>query len=115
MNLAGYKVTFEHSLNPKYFPNLKRKTKKDEATKVAWKAATLCSIEGVQSTWNALSYTNPVDNFCKEKGRRIALKRALAKAFPGEEGKQIRKSIWEAYLGRKSNLIHATKNPEQKF
>ena len=52
-----------------------------------------------------------LDIFCKEHGRRGALKNALGGGhavgvvFPdelgGEHGKYLRKAIWKAYLGRK--------------
>ena len=52
------------------------------------------------------------DNFCKEYGRKGALKNALegrhaVHVFPadldGPEGKALRKAIWKAYLGRKEH------------
>jgi len=40
------------------------------------------------------------DNFCKEKGRKGALRRALEVAFPGGEGREARAAVWKAYRGR---------------
>ena len=46
---------------------------------------------------NGDSYCAPSDRFCKETGRKIALKRALHQYLP----KSFRTAVWKAYHGRK--------------
>lgn len=50
------------------------------------------------------------DQFCKETGRKIALRRALAKAFPSRyysDSKAARRAAWQAYFARKQQPINA--------
>lgn len=42
-----------------------------------------------------VAYCNPVDNFCKERGRKLSLARAI-----GHMPRSTRTKIWETYLNR---------------
>lgn len=65
--------------------------------------ATICRIVKEDQELGAGKSTphKKFDPFCYEKGRRVALTRALAEAFPGPDNKSLRTSIWGAYWGRK--------------
>lgn len=63
--------------------------------------ATDCSImvqEAKEHLYSGTARCSKKDNFCRETGRKISLARAM-KDF----NKELRKQIWEAYLGRKNN------------
>ena len=45
------------------------------------------------------SYCHPSDNFCRETGRKIALKKALL-WYDNELWRGFRTAAWKAYLGR---------------
>lgn len=70
---------------------------------------TICTLKpsGVfpPPVWQAPSYTafaicHEKDQFSKEKGRKLALKRALELGWPGPEGREVRRKFWQAYLNR---------------
>lgn len=63
-----------------------------------------------------IAQCHPDDQFCKETGRKIALRRALAKSFhvfDKDERKNLRRAAWQAYFARKKQPSNA-KSKEEK-
>jgi hypothetical protein len=50
-------------------------------------------------TWNGFSFCHFKDNFVKEKGRKIALRKALSRTNLSKVG---RTQFWKEYFGRKT-------------
>lgn len=69
-------------------------------------AGTYCSIKQDDRNGTIIaqgqSIIHPVDvhSFNKEKGRTIALAKALYNLFPGRSQKENRTAVWEAYHNR---------------
>lgn len=63
-----------------------------------WKKETSCYIIDDKSkpVTCGISYCSKKDNFCKDKGRKTSLAKAI-----GQFRKSLRKEIWEGYLNRK--------------
>ncbi len=75
---------------------------------------TKCIITNVdgQIISEATSFCSTKDNFCKETGRKIALKRALSSAGHSALASRFhyhaRKTIWQAYFNRGSSVASPT-------
>ena len=52
------------------------------------------------SQGRAILHENDFDNFCYEKGRKLALRRAINNLFPGRVNKGNRQALWNAYINR---------------
>lgn len=81
----------------------------EDLPKVRWKELTSCVLlleperdgEGRRILGTGVAKCSQKDVFDKERGRKLALTRALAVAFPYEVGKPLRTAIWAAYHGRR--------------
>ena len=89
INIDGrdYSFKFQHNTG-----NSKGKLEKEEDSQV--ERGTVCRVfneVGDQVTYG-VSNVHPQDNFCKEKGRKIALSRAISKW-----DKSYRTQVWNEY------------------
>ena len=89
INIDGrdYSFKFQHNTG-----NSKGKLEKEEDSQV--ERGTVCRVfneVGDQVTYG-VSNVHPQDNFCKEKGRKIALSRAISKW-----DKSYRTQVWNKY------------------
>ena len=89
INIDGrdYSFKFQHNTG-----NSKGKLEKEEDSQV--ERGTVCRVfneVGDQVTYG-VSNVHPQDNFCKEKGRKIALSRAISKW-----DKSYRTQVWDEY------------------
>lgn len=64
------------------------------------KYRTICLVKGQEYNLleNDIAWCSRKDNFCKERGRKISLARAIK-----DWDKAVRTEIWKAYLNRKVN------------
>ena len=93
INLDGrdYSIKFYHE-NPPQKDSSTKLSKKEKF--VALERATTCIIfneDGVEVT-KGTANVHPTDNFCKEKGRKIALARAIS-----DWDKPYRTQVWDEY------------------
>ena len=81
-----YQVKFHHS------PHVLYPTKKQ-------RRVTTCIIRNMndESITFGTATCSRKDNFCKVKGRELAMARVLLDTFPGSENKDIRCQIWLQY------------------
>ena len=63
---------------------------------VAYVSQCIVKDKNMKRLKSGLAWCSVRDNFCREKGRKVSLGRAI-RIF----SKEIRKEIWEAYLNRK--------------
>ncbi len=87
-----YEITFQHGRFPlPTAPNVMLR-------------GTWCRVDRVDGVdgiplRESYSYCHPKDNFCRETGRKLALKRALL-AHTVDQPREFRAAAWEVYLGR---------------
>ena len=92
INIAGrnYSFKFYH----KNDGDTSSKLSSNKVPNTPLERATICIIfdeDGVELT-SGVTNVHPTDNFCKEKGRQISLKRAM-----NTWKKEVRAQVWEEY------------------
>lgn len=88
------KVSFKHNVKPTVPYILPLSGKRQE------RAATFCAIEkDGEIVGQGMAICNPVDGFCKETGRKIALADALVSAGVT---RHVRSLFWEQYFASKN-------------
>lgn len=63
-------------------------------------ACQILSADSREKLVEGRAICRPTDQYDRERGRKLALGRALHKLFPGWEGLPSRREVWTAYLGR---------------
>lgn len=83
----GYRISFEY---------MRREDPKG-ISKKGFPHGVICAVEidGDENIYLGYSYCNPLDQFNRVTGRKLALTRAIEE-MPRDE----RKAIWDAYFGR---------------